>query len=546
MDNKCKYMQLRKTLILASVALAMVASVSAADPAQYSGDLQVQIQNGGEIEPGDELDVELSPANGAERPIANGYIVVNIVRGDEPYYPSQSSNEDNIFHQEAIRDISLKAGNSEDLDYSYDLPQELRGGDYRVEAYFKTNRTPVSGLPFIYSTPAYDQFTVSGSSGNFPALSISRTQTFFTGVDRVVGDWDPDRLNFNGTMWPSLTGPVGVLTMPSTDTVSGEVVVNNRRSSPVSAQVDVTVCEWDDTACTNLVDTYTTSVQVSSGGTTVPVEVDNPSSPGAYAVKMEVSSGGETQSIYRNRIIRQGNTTRIRKMSVNRPYIGEGDQLSVGLVAGASADHYTNPSAVGVDAQVTVETMDGEEVLSETKTIPRLSSTTVFDQVYFNETVQQTLTEFRVSAELSADGEVFDSYSYVVDYSEFNNAIENVSLDSYGFGNQSLNVNLCAETQSGAPATGGVQGILMNNYTIHGQEQKAIEDCGSMEIEGVERGNYELRVNYGKQSVFNISESGMESRPESEDGGLPLMPIAAVVVVLLVVAGAVYLRGGSQ
>lgn len=546
MDIKCKYMQLRKTLILASVALAMLASVSAVGPAQYNGDLQVEIQNGGEIEPGDELDVELSPANSDKRPIANGYIVVNIVRGDEPYYPSQSSDEDNVFHQEVIRDISLKTGNSENLDYSYDLPQDLRGGNYRVEAYFKTNRTPVSGLPFIYSTPAYDQFTVSGSSGNFPALGISRTQTFFTGVDRVVGNWDPDRLNFNNTMWPSLTGPVGVLTTPSMDTVSGEVVLNNMQSSTVPAQIDVKVCEWDDTACMNLVDTYTTSIQVPSEGKTVPVEVDNPSTPGAYAVKISVSSGGETQSIYRNRIIRQGNTSRIRKLSVNRPYIGEGDQLSVGLVAGASADHYTNPSAVGVDAEVTVETMDGEQILSKTKTIPRLSSTTVFDQLYFNETVQQTLTEFRVSAELTADGEVFDSYSYVVDYSEFNNVVEDVSLDSYSFGNQSLNVNLCAETQSGAPATGQVQGILMDNYTILGQQQQVIEDCGSMEIDGVERGNYELRVNYGKQSVFNISESGMESRSKSEDEGLPLVPVAALVVVLLVLVGAVYLRGDSQ
>lgn len=538
-------MNFRKTLILATVAILMVTSVSATQIAGYSGDLKVDIEESGELTPGEQLDVELSPANSDERPIANGYIVVNVVRGEEPYYPSQKSDEDNVFHQDKITGINLKPGNSEEIDYEYTLPEDLKGGDYRVEAYFKTNRTPVSGLPFIYSTPSYDTFSVSGS-GSFPQLSISRTQTVFTGVNQVVGDWDPDTLNFNGTKWPSLTGPVGVFTRPSMDTVSGEVVIDNTGSSTESANVEVTVCEWDDTACTNQIDTYITSTQVPSGGTTVPVEVANPEDPGAYAVKIEVASGGETQSIYRNRIIREGNTSRIRKTSVNRPYIPEGEELSVGLVAGASADHYTYPSAVGVDAQVVVETMDGDEIMNKAKTITRLSNSNVFEQLYFNTTAPETLTEFRVTTELSADGEVFDTYSYVVDYSEFSNEVENVSLESYSFANETLNVNMCAETDSGSPAVGEVQGILLQNYTIYSQNQKVIEDCGTMTLDNVERDDYQLRVNYGQQSMFNISETGMESTQETRDGGVPYLPIAGVVVVLLVILAVVHVRGGSE
>lgn len=537
-------MKFRKTLILTTVAVLMTASVSAVAPAEYSGDLQVEIQNS-EISPGEELDVELSPANADDRPIANGYIVVNIVRGSEPYYPSQKSNTDNVFHQEKIKNINLKSGNSEDIRYEYTLPENLRGGDYRVEAYFKTNRTPVSGLPFIYSTPAYDTFSVSGS-GTFPQLSISRTETVFTGVDEAVGDWDPDTLNFKDTKWPSLTGPVGVLTTDSMSTVSGEVVIDNKGPSTESARVKVTVCEWDDAACTNQVDTYVTSTQVSSSGTTVPVEVSNPEDPSAYAVKIEVTSGGETQSIYRNRIIREGNTSRIRKLSVNRPYIAEGDDLSVGLVAGASPDHYTDPSALGVDANIVVETMEGEEIMDKTKTITRLSNSNTFEELYFDTNAPETLTEFRVTAELSSDGEVFDTYSYVVDYSKFNNEIEEVSLDSYSFANETLNVDMCAETDSGSPAVGEVQGILLQNYTIHAQNQKVIEDCGTMTLESVERDDYRLRVNYGKQSIFNISETGMESASEPEDVGLPYLPIAAAVIVLLVIIGFVKVRGGSE
>ena len=492
-------MKFRKTLVLASMALLVSGLVSGQDIADYDGNLQVEINNPADVMPGEELDVTFSPSNRDKRPVANGYIVVNIVSGGEPYYPSQSSNDD---------------------------------------------RTPVSGLPFVYSTPKYDTFTVSGS-GSFPQLDISRTETVFSGTDEEVGTWNKDANLFESNEWPTLRGPIGVFTRPSMDTVSGEVVIENHGSSSESATVDITVCEWDDTACSNLVDTYSKTVTVSSSGTTVPVEVDNPDRPGAYAVKMEISSGGETHSIYRNRIIREGNTSRIRKMTVNRPYIESGDDLSVGLVAGASADHYTSPSAVGVDAQVRVETMEGEEIMDKTKTITRLSDANVFQSLYFNTTARQTLTEFRVIGELSADGEVFDSYSYVVDYSEFDNEIENVSLRSYSFGNQSLSLDLCAETRSGAPAVGDVQGILSQNYTIYATNEKALNGCGTMNLEGVDRDDYDLRVNYGEQSSFNISSQGME-RKSTGEGGLPVVPIAVAVVVLLAVIGAVYVRGDSE
>jgi len=536
---------MRKTIFLISL-LILATSVSAVGPADYEGNLQVNI-NEDSYESGEQINTDISVSNTGNEAIVDGYLIVNLVQGNQPYYPSQKSNNDSVFHQEKIKDIYLKAGQSQELDYTYSLPEGLESGNYRVEAYFKTNRTPVSGIPFIYSAPTSDTFSVTGT-GSFPELSISRTETVFTGVNERKGDWIPNSTNFKDTKWPSLTGPVGVLSTDSMDTVSGEIVIDNEASSPRSTELEVTVCEWDDTACSNEIDTISESVQVSGTGTTVPVEVQNPEDPGAYAIKIELTSNGQTQSIYRNRIIKEGNTTRIRKLSVNQPYVSEGDSLSVGLVASASADHYTDPAAEGVDATVSVETLDGDTVFEDTQEINRLSNTQVFKQLYFNETLGEALSEYRVSAELSKEDKVFDSYSYVIDYSKFSSEIEELKLNEYSFDNGTLNTELCAKTDDNAPSTGEVQTLLMKNYSVESQQSKVIEDCSSVEFEGVGTGEYELVANYGSQQKFNISAQANNQTDGSETAGegLPLVPIAGAIIVLLMIVTVVYIRGGSE
>lgn len=524
-----------------SCLLVLTASgASAVGPAEYDGGVQVTIETDS-LNPGETLNAEIATANSDEKPVVDGYVVANVVRGAEPVYPSQASDALNVFHQQKMDKIYLKPGESKNHDFSYRLPENLRPGDYIVEAYFKTERAPVQGLPSIYVTPSYDSFTVSGTSGDYPAFDISRTETFFTGVDRVVGDWDPESLSLENTSYPSLAGPVGVLTTDSMNVVEGRVTINNPSNTATSANLDIVVCEWDDTACSNRVDSVTKSVDVPPSGTTVPVEVENPSKPSAYAVKMNVSADGRTQSIYRNRIIRQGNTSRIRKLSVNRPYFQSGDQLSVGLVAGASPDHYTDPSAEGVDAEVAVEA-DGEEVFRKTKDINRLSNANVFEQLYFNSTVEDTLTKFTVSAELSADGQTYDTYSYEVDYSDFSNSVENVDLRSYGFSNETLNAEICGKTASDAPAVGEVQALVKEDLSLLAESQKVVEGCTAFSFDGIEPGNYTLVANYGSQTTFNITEGGLAPSDKPRKEGRDNNYILVIAALITLVMGAVLVR----
>lgn len=547
-------MKREKTVLFSAFVLMIMTSVSAIGPSDYKGDLQVDVQSES-VSPGEEIEADLSVSNDGDRPIVDGYIVVNVVRGGTPYYPTQGSDKNNVFHEDKIEGIHLKSGNVKDFEYNYELPENLRPGNYRIDGYFKTERSPINGYPHIYSAPTYENFSVTGSSGSYPGLDISRTETYFTGIDEVVGDWDPDRIKFNGTKWPSLTGPVGVLTTGSMETVEGEVFINNPSGSSKSATLDITVCEWDDTSCYNQVDKLSKSVDVPASGTSVPVEVENPADPSAYAIKMKLTANGETHSLYRNRIIRGGNTSRIRKLSVNQPYIPEGDELSVGLVASASADHYTNPTAEGVKAEVTV-TQDGNEIFSKTKDINRLSNANTFEKLYFNSTVDSSLTKYTVSSELSADGEVFDSHSYEVDYTKFENSIKNISLESYSFDDSTFDVELCGESESGAPGVGQVQVLLKESIAVDGKTSGPLEGCGSLTVEDIEAGNYEMVVNYGDQSIYNVSASSSDSDgngvqeggdgESGDSGGLPIIPIAAIGLLITVIGVVYYFVGGSQ
>ncbi|MFB6175044.1 MAG: hypothetical protein ABEJ87_03625 [Candidatus Nanohalobium sp.] len=538
-------MDVRKSIIAIALIISITASGSAYS-SSYKGDIQVKLQKSQNLQAGNQLQASITASNAGKRPIVDGYIVVDVVKGSNYYYPSQQSNKNNIIHEEKIGPVNLKENGYRDLSYTYTLPSDLKSGDYMVNAYFKTNRTPVSGRPFIFSSPTTAKFTVDGS-GNYPGLEISRTGTVLTGSKKEIGDWNPNSLS--STKWPSLTGPVGVLATDSMDHVSGSVVIQNHGSSTRNAQVKLKVCEWDDTSCNNQIDTVTKDVTVSSSGKTVPVSVKTPSKPSAYAVKIMVTSNGRTESIYRNRIIREGNTARIRKMSVNRPYISRGGFLSVGLIAGASPDHYTDPAAKNVKASVTVKTIDGKTVLDMTKNIEELSNNNVLQQLYFNKTVTAELNKFRVTGQLSSNGETYDQYSYVVDYSKFRKEADKITLKNYEFTGKGLNVNLCARTDAGTPARDDVKAILTGDQMQSKIRDTSINGCKQVSYSNISKGNYKLLVNHGTQSSFQIKASGPENKNKEENnnnGGLPMVPIAGAVVIVLIIAGALLYRGGNR
>ena len=525
-------------LYLLPIAVILFSTVAAGvGEAKYKGNLQIDLQDS-ELSPGEEQSIDIKVSNNDDRPIVDGYVVLHLVRGEEPYYPSQKSDKDNVILEKKVEDINLRSGETRNIQETIEIPSEPASGSYRVDAYFKTTRTPVSGLPFIFSSPKYESFEVSG--GEEGSIKVLRTETVLQGVNETAGDWDPETRNFNNTRWPELTGPVGVLVTEDMETVDGEIVVENTGETE-DGQVHVTICEWDDTACDNEVDSVNRETEFQTGEETwVPVELSAPEDPGAYAVRIEARVDGEMRSLYRNRIIKEGKTARIRKMTVDKPYHAGGEQLSVGVLAGTSPDHYTDPVMEGLSASVAVKDLDTDEtIMQKEKDIVRLSETTIFEQLYFNTTLEDEVSRYEVSASISNDGEIYDTHSYIVDSSKFSTDIKNIELEDYRFNNSELSARLCAETESGAPASGEVQSMLMENSTLKQSQGLELGGCTDATY-SAEEGSYKLLVNADEQYSFNISESQEQKEATGEGPGT----VAIVAVALAITAGVIYyLRG---
>jgi len=152
----------------------------------YNGGLQFSLEKG-VYSAGEAVNTRFYVSNMEDFPIANAYLVVEIVKGGfEPVYPSYTSDTDNIFYEEIIKDINLPPLGETVITYSYTLPEDVAAGEYRMEAYLKTERTNIVGLPNIMQSPEYRGFRVS-AQGSFPHALISRTETVFVNERGSVG-----------------------------------------------------------------------------------------------------------------------------------------------------------------------------------------------------------------------------------------------------------------------------------------------------------------------------------------------------------------------
>lgn len=534
--------------VLAALFLFIGAGAAVQNP-DYDGYVSLTLGNTS-YDAGDTLTASITAGNQDSVPVIDGYLTVNVVKGcEEPTYPSQDSNCDNIIHEETITGLNIGAGQNQQVDYSYELPDDLSGGQYRLDVYFTTDRTPISGVPYIFSAPSYRSFTVDGS-GDHPQLKISRTQTRFTGTSEAQGSWNPNTTAFEETAWPSIAGPVGVLVTDAMDTVDGNIVVQNS-GSETQAELELTVCEWDDTSCNRTVYEDTQDVTVGSGNTTLDVSVDAPTKPGAYAVRMDLRVDGELHSMYRNRLIVEGKTARIRRMAVSKPYYASGDTLAVNLVTGTAPDHYTDPVMRDMDVTMTVENLEtGTTVLEQTSQINRLSSVTLLDSRWFNTSVSEELYRYRVSAEIvSQDGQTYDQYSYVVDASAFAGDVSQVELREYNYADGSMQAEICGRSDSGVPAEFDAELVLMDNASVAAETTATIEGCGTVTLDGVERGSYELLVNADQQYRFDVDltqdrpDQKDDEQEQQEDTGRSNILYAGIIIVVLAIAGILYWRG---
>jgi len=405
-------------LLAAFAVLPLLASAQV--DGVFSGDIAVKLAKS-EFNAGEALNAEISVSSAESFPIAEAVLVVEIVKGGDYYYPSSLSDNDSVVFEQRIDAINLRGGESKSIEFSYNIPQNAANGSYRLDAYLRTERTPIIGLAHIFMNPKSASFSVKDSGGTFPELKIARTKTEFSDPEGIVLAEGPE---------PDGIGPIGPPTMPGA-AINGKVFIQNASGSEAkNVEVFAGLCAWDDSIC----DSFSSQDTVKAAGIPanstkeVDVRLDAPMAPNAYAIRIEVRKDGKLESLYRNRAVVVGEGARIRELYSENVELLAGKQASFKAVISPSADHWLKPAFENFNLHLWVETMEegkaAKAVFEKTEQVPRIDYAINFIEKGFSFAPGETLLKYRVCAEIEKGGKVFDSHCTAYDSSKFSKILD--------------------------------------------------------------------------------------------------------------------------
>jgi LPXTG-motif cell wall-anchored protein len=433
---------------------------------------------------GDLLFANITVSNMEDYPLVDAYLVVEMVSGSEHIYPSQNSDNNNVFYEEIIPRINLDSKTQTSVSFSYRIPDDLKSGDYLLEAYLKTPRTPVTGIPFIFISPKGVNFKVEGN-GNFPSARISRTRTVFAGG----------------------TGPIGSGVNPNS-IVNGSVHVLGAAGRDL--MLNITVCSWDDTSCDANGLYWNKEYQIKSDlvEETVLVSFNAPEKPDAYAIRLELFEGERLLSLYRSRIIVMGETAKIRKLTISNSSYSAGDIGKALVLVGASPDHYTKPSMENITVLLSIKDLEkNKEVYTGTSliTVLNIDLNEGLEPLEFEFKNNVALNNFSVCAAVSSQDQQYDRYCFIIDTSKIKPKIDaRGALNSswaYDSSTGTLQVNIC----STVPGNRSAAAILMSEGTVVASADNIVlAPCGQADLStGI--GKYSLVINdlYSNQQYFS-------------------------------------------
>lgn len=441
--------------ILSVFAIIAIPALALTPQAFYQGDLFVSLLEKNQFNAGETLNLEIKAFNRSETAIAEGYVVVELVQGSEKA-PERTQYYDleNIFLEDKIEGINLRAGEFKELKHAIQLSKNLKQGSYRIDAYFKTEKTPVKGIPHIFSNPASTAFTVKATAGNsFPEASIVRSKTEFTGFTGPVG------------------GPVN-----AGETIPGKITVKNNSSKNLSGlKAIASLCHWDDTACKEFSSTAVEQFSLKPlEEKELQLSLKAPLMPSAFAIRLELRDENNLLSLYRSRAIVTGGTAIVRKISANKPEFNKGEKASLELIIGASPDHYNNPDFENFNVNFWVENKQGVKLFEKNEIIEKITVAEAFIKKQYSFTALESIDFFKLCGEISKNRTKHDSYCTIIDASKFSTRPDynvNVSASITG---SNLSIEFCSQPQS----------ILLNAHFALMEDES-----GSVVETGVLKGN---------------------------------------------------------
>lgn len=391
------------------------------------------------------INVEIEISNPNNFVFSDGFLVINIVRGEEFYYPSQISNNDTILYEETIS-LNMLDDSKSGLNYSFNIPDYFNSGVYRIDIYYRTYLSPIVGLSHILQSPISKNFNII--SGNPIILpKIDRLQT------HVIGGF----------------GPVGLGTNRS-DVVVGQVCLNSSFEED-NYVLRIKMAQWDD-SIRDIIFEKEKNFNLKEGENCISIRLPSDFEPNAYAIRFEIFDSNENLiEMYRNRLIIQGPASVLRKLVGSKLFYFPDEIVKHTVIIGPSPDHYTYPQSDNVELKFYILNENQDVVYSQVRFIGNISSDDGLIDNTFIFTSEILLKDYTVCAEVFNSTHGFDKYCYEVNLEDFNpneNFVEvytqNNKLKIESFFNSDFDV------------------LIIENSTIIKQE--TFYDTNKIELEG--------------------------------------------------------------
>ncbi|MDO8647322.1 MAG: hypothetical protein Q7R70_02810 [Candidatus Diapherotrites archaeon] len=503
-------------LFFAAFALA-----ATSDSSQVNGDLILSIEKT-QYTAGETINAEITVLSMENFPIAEAKVVVELAKGGQPYYPSTLS-ADNIFFEQSFDGINLRAAESKKINFSYKLPENLSAGDYRIDAYFRTERSAIVGLAHIFLGAKAKQFTVKNSakSQGFPEAKILRATTEFKDSENILTVEGP---NPSGNPEPAGIGPIGPPTKPGA-AINGKVFVQNTTGQALSnVEVTASLCVWDDTFCSSFLSQGKAVIGSINANSTAEADItlQAPSRPDAYSIRLEVKKAdGQLISLYRNRAVVVGESARIRKLYSQNVELLPGKNTEFYSVISPGADHWLRPEFRNFSLKFSVQDLKtGEILLQKTEQIPLIDYKINFIASKFEFVPQKEILNYKVCEAIEKSGVTFDSYCVVYDSSKFSKII-NYSLDSTAIrsrDNSEVEMKFCT-LPSGQEINANYQLLSESMQDFVSVENLAGKDCISRIIRVDPSKKYVLAVTDYVTKTQKIISIGLVAENQQVSGG---------------------------
>lgn len=340
----------------------------------------------------EEVSGYLRMENGENFPLVGQRVILQLGTGTY-YYPSQLAL-DNIILEQVFEDQWILPRKIKTINFSLG---KLAPGTYHLDAYSWVLKSLFVGSSAIMYNPQSVTFTVKGEEKE--EIVIDRAQTNF-GKDKVIG-------------------PVGFPVKPL-ESFSGEIfITNNTNLQKDNLKLIIQICDWSNSFCTG--DLFESgqekletqfSIPKIEANKTIQFDVNliAPKIPSAYEINIILKENDKILSIYKNRIIVEGGTAKLRKILIDglkhRNY-------TLTAIFSGSPDHFTFPDFENFNLKMMVYNDDDllnqkEENFSNIKTGEVKGKTFDINELIFN----------KICVEINKNNEIFDKECFTVDIKE--------------------------------------------------------------------------------------------------------------------------------